>query len=243
MPYKKIISKTTKIFNPNSLKSAAYQHKKNLLFAAGSALVALILLGIFVINQKSNQNKYSAMLHESMIEQQMGDLQKAKSILKKIHESSSAPTGIKSMASIRYAAFLLEESNKSEALKIYLGLNKCSSCDDFIRDLAGLLAVRTLTTDEEQLSKPENIELIQKIENKATILKFHIAEQRALIELLKGNLEKSYQIFEMIAKSPEVKQGLKSRASDGMQMLIDKGYSPNNEIKQIQPEPQSGVEK
>lgn len=232
MLHNKILNNSCNFLNPNCIKDLAFKHRKSLLIAVAVMFVALILLGLFAINQKSRQQKYSAMLHQSMVEQQMGDLQKAKSILQKIHESSTAPTGIKSMASIRYAAFLLEESNKSEALKVYLDLNQCSSCDEFIRDLAGLLAVRTITSDEKELAKAENMAVIQKIEQKATIFKYQIAEQRALIELLKGNLENSYQIFEMIAKSSEASHNLKGRANDGMQMLIEKGYAPKKAIDQ-----------
>jgi len=48
------------------------------------------------------------------------------------------------------------------------------------------------------------------------------------LEMNKNNLEKSYQIFEMIAKNPDVKENLKNRASDAMKMVIQKGYEPKN---------------
>jgi hypothetical protein len=65
---------------------------------------------------------------------------------------------------------------------------------------------------------------ILKIENNAKILKYYIAEQRAYLEISHNNLKKAYEIFEMISKSPEVKESLKSRSIDAMKILVKKGY-------------------
>ncbi|OFW79699.1 MAG: hypothetical protein A2887_02055 [Alphaproteobacteria bacterium RIFCSPLOWO2_01_FULL_40_26] len=196
-----------------------------LLLQLGLALivVAIIFVG-FVSWQKANREKFSSILHQSLIYQQNGELDKAKENLKKIVDSDSAPEGIKSLASLRYGAFLLEEGKKDEAAKIYLDVNDCRSCDDYVRELAGLLAVRTFLSDETQ--KPDLAEHIERVENKSRILRYHIAEQRAFFELQKNNLEKSYQIFEMIAKAPESAQTLKTRAEDGMKIVISKGFQP-----------------
>ena len=191
------------------------KNKKILLVILAVAISSSIAFTAYKINKKSQQEKYSEILHQSMIDQQVGDVEKAKQNLKKIYDSSSAPSGVKSLASLRYAVILLE-------------VNKCSFCDSYIKELAGLLMVRTLMNDEESINKSDLSEKILAIENSSKILRYYIAEQRGQLEMNKNNLEKAYQIFEMIAKNPDVKENLKNRASDAMKMVIQKGFEPKN---------------
>lgn len=195
----------------------------------------LVVVGIsfFVYRsyERSNEAKFSEILHKSLINQQIGDIAKAKENLKEIYEAKSAPSGVKSLASLRYAAFFLEEGNKSEAAKVYLSVHECGSCDDYVRDLAGLLAVKVWVIDAEEMKKADLVSRIEKIENNSSILKYHVAEQLALLELQKGELEKSYQTFERIAKAPESAQAIKSRAEDGMKMVISAGFNPKVEAE------------
>ncbi len=202
------------------------KNKKILFVILGVAIASSIIFTAYKINQKSQQEKYSEILHQSMIDQQLGDIEKAKKNLKEIYDSSSAPNGVKSLASLRYAGILLEENKKSEAINVYSEVNKCRFCDNYIKELAGLLMVRTLMTEEEALTKIDLSEKILAVENNSKILRYYIAEQRGYLEMNKNNLEKSYQIFEMISKNPEVREDLKNRASDAMKIVIQKGYEP-----------------
>ena len=202
------------------------KNKKILFVILGVAITSSIIFTAYKINQKSQQEKYSEILHQSMIDQQLGDIEKAKKNLKEIYDSSSAPNGVKSLASLRYAGILLEENKKSEAINVYSEVNKCRFCDNYIKELAGLLMVRTLMTEEEALTKIDLSEKILAVENNSKILRYYIAEQRAYLEMNKNNLEKSYQIFEMISKNPDVREDLKNRASDAMKIVIQKGYEP-----------------
>ncbi len=190
------------------------------------AVSSSIAFTAYKINQKSQQQRYSEILHQSMIDQQLGDIEKAKQNLKIIYESVSAPSGVKSLASLRYAGILLEEGKKNEAVNVYSEINKCRFCDNYIKELSGLLMVRTLMTEEESINKSDLSEKILAVENSSKILRYYIAEQRGYLEMNKNNLEKSYQIFEMIAKNPDVKEDLKNRASDAMKIVIQKGYEP-----------------
>jgi len=201
-----------------------------------SMLATVVLVGAvgffaFSYFQKSQQEKFSEILHQSLINQQLGDIAKAKENLKKIYDAKSAPSGVWSLASIRYAAFLLEEKNKTEAEIVYQEINHCKSCDDYVRELAGLLVVKTWISDDNELAKEDLSSRIEKIENSSKVLRYYISEQRALLELQKNNLEKSYQIFNAIAKSPEAPKTLKARAADGEKMVISKGFSPKVEEK------------
>jgi hypothetical protein len=204
------------------------KNAKLVTYAAGVVLLAGILFFIFTVYQKKAQTKYSAMLHQSLIYQQIGEGEKARAELKKIVDAKSAPSGVKSLASLRYAAFLMDERKIEEVKKIYSEVNKCSSCDDYIQDLAGLLLVRVMISDESEVAKSDElVEKISKIEDRATVLKGQIAEQHALFELLRNNLEKSYEIFKKIAADESASQLLKARANDGMKMAIAKGFHPS----------------
>ncbi len=199
-------------------------------------VLVLLVAGLVFIGfnsyQKSSQEKYSAILHQSLINQQTGDIAKAKANLKEIYDAKSAPNGVRSLASLRYAGLFFEEGNKVEAAKIYQEINECGSCDDYIRDLAGLLAVKVWVSEESELKQEDLITRIEKIENKATVLKYEIAEQKGFVEMERGNLEKSYQIFEMITKAPETSKSLKERAADEMLMVVEKGFVPQIDVKE-----------
>ena len=202
------------------------KNKKTIATVSITALVATIGFFAFSSFQKSQQEKFSEILHQSLIDQQVGEAEKAKENLKKIYDAKSAPSGVWSLASIRYAAFLLEEGNKSEAEIVYQKVHSCKSCDDYIRDLAGLLVVKTWMSDVNEVKKDGLNSRIEAIENSSKILRYYVSEQRALLELQKNNLEKSYQIFDAIAKNPEASQALKTRAADGVKIIVSKGFSP-----------------
>ncbi len=217
----------------NQARAAAQKDTIKRFFSKNSKTISTLLIlifigaiGFFAYNsyKKSQAEKFSEILHQSLLDQQAGEFEKAKENLKKIYQSSMAPSGVKSLASLRYAGFLLEEGKKEEAIKVYQEVNDCRFCDAYVKDLAGLLVVKLWIADESELKKEDLTLRIEKIENKASPLKFHIAEQRAILEMYKGNLEKSYQIFELIEKSSEVSPNLKTRAADGLKMLIGKGY-------------------
>lgn len=214
----------------DGLKRFFSRNSRSLLLLIVIALVALVGFFAFDFIQKSRQEKFSEILHQSLINQQIGDIEKAKENLKEIYDAKTAPSGVRSLAAMRYAAFLLEDNQKEEAVKIYLEINECRSCDDYIQSLAGLLAVKVWMSDNEEIQKEDLSSRIEKVENSSKVLRYYIAEQRALLELQKNNLEKSYQIFESIEKSPDVAPTLKARASDGLKMVISKGYEPAIEM-------------
>lgn len=206
------------------------------------AVVAVIFIG-FSLYQKSAEEKFSAMLHQSLISQQVGEVEKSKELLKNIVESSSAPSGVKSIASLRYAAFLLEDGKKAEAEKIYADVNQCRLCDNYVSDLAGLLLVKLWMLDEMEMQKADLVFRITKIEDKSTILKNHIAEQRAVLELYKKNLPESYKIFEKITKDPEVSQAIKARAQSGMKMVISRGFEVKSSEAKSEEAPETAEKK
>jgi hypothetical protein len=186
-------------------------------------LLVLIAVGVVAIGvgayKKANQEKFSEIFHRALIDQQAGESEKSIKAFKEIVESSSAPNGIKALAGLRYGAILLNENKTSEALKIYEEIADCRSCDDYVSDLAKLLIARIWLSDNEEVKKEDLASRIKKLEQSASVLKYQIAEQRAFLEMQKGNKEEAKKIFSEIEKGAEKQPALKSRAADGIKML------------------------
>jgi hypothetical protein len=208
----------------NSVKRFFAKHKKIVTTSLAATAVLLLIFVAASFYQKSAQEKYSAILHQSLIEQENGDVEATKALLKKIYDAKFAPSGVKALASLRYAGLLLAEDNKSAALKIYHEINQTSRYDSYIKELSGLLEARILITDASQTNKDEVLKRIEKIELKSKILHYYISEQKGIFELQNGNLENAYKIFDMITKSPESSQSLKTRAADTLKLVVAKGY-------------------
>lgn len=200
------------------------KNSKVLIYGAIVFLLISILVLAFNIYQNNAKEKYSAILHQSLIYQQLGENDKAKAELEKI-VNSSVPSGVKSLASLRYAAFLLEQKDFKGAKKIYSNIRNCRFCDDYVRDLSSLLLVRTIISDKEELSNRENLMAkILKIEKEAKILKNYISEQIAMLELVENNPKKAYAIFEKISQDKASSDALKNRAIDGMKIAVSQGF-------------------
>ena len=208
------------------------KNKKSIIIAFIVVIVASVALISFSSYQASQKAKYSAIFQQSLMDQQAENLEKSKSGLKQIVDDSSAPSGIKSLASMRYAGILLKEGKTDEALVIYQQINECKNCDAYVKDLGGLLAIRIWMDDEITSPKIEVLEKIKKIEAKSTALRYQISEQRALLEMQHNNLENAYVIFDSISKNPEVGKKLKERAGEFAKIIISKGYKPGvSEVK------------
>ncbi len=221
-----IINQAKSQAKSDSLMKFILKNARILLYVAIILAIAAAGFVGFSYMQRSRQAKFSEILHKSLINQQIGNIEQAKENLEEIYNAKTAPGGVKSLASLRYAAFLLDEGKDLEAAKIYNEVHDCFSCDEYITDLAGLLAVKTWLSNNKEIAKDDLVERIKKIENSSSILRYYVTEQRALLESYKGNLKDSYEAFEIIAKNPEVSESLKNRANDGMKMIISKGYKP-----------------
>jgi hypothetical protein len=207
------------------IKQFFVSNRKILKIIASSALVLIVAFVAFDAYQTSQEKKFSIVLQQSIIDQQEGNLDKAKNSLKEVVDSKVAPRNIKALASLRLAALLLDENKKAEAVAIYQKVNSCVSCDSYLKDLAGLLTVRVWLSDENEIQKEDLLVRIEKIEANSKELRYQISEQKGWFELLKNNLDKSYAIFESLAKNPEVDETLKKRAEEAMKIVVSNGYS------------------
>ncbi|MDX2083711.1 MAG: hypothetical protein SFV53_06985 [Rickettsiales bacterium] len=199
------------------------------------AVLAVVVFAIFSLYQNSQREKFSEIFHQALIDQQKGDLTKAKESLQKIYESG-APGNIKALASLRYANIMFDENKKAEAAIIYQKVSECSNCDYYVKDLGGLLAVKTWLADENEIKKEDLLTRIEKIENDSKELRYQISEQKAFLHIQKNNLAKAYEILDSINKNPDVAPNIKGRISDSMKMIIAKGYEPNSQVDSIKAE-------
>lgn len=215
----------------NLINQAKAQAKRDALFSAigkNSKTAVRILLVLVTVGavgfgvsayKKSNQEKFSEILHRALLDQQAGESEKALKSLKQIVDSSSAPSGVKALAGLRYGASLLNDGKTSEALEVYKKIADCRSCDDYVSDLAKLLITRIWVADAEEVKKEDLTARIKKFEESSSALKYQIAEQRALIEIQKGNKEEAKKIFSDIEKNAQKQPALKNRVADGLKML------------------------
>lgn len=208
--------------------------KKQLIIRLIYGLAAfLVILFCFNLYQKSAQEKYSELLHQSLLDQEKGNLVEAQKNLQAIYEAKFAPSGVKGLASLRYAGILLGSGNKDEALKIYQEVAFSIRQDRYLRDLAGLLACRIIVintnANSDKIAQEEAFKQIEKIASSNKALKIYVSEQKGILAMKLGNLEKSYQVFSEILKDKNAEQAIKIRVADMIKILISQGYSIKTE--------------
>ncbi|MBU6338582.1 MAG: tetratricopeptide repeat protein [Rickettsiales bacterium] len=208
----------------DSIKQFFTLNRKIITVAAILSLVVVVGFVVFDAFQTSQEKKFSAVLQQSTIDQQEGNLDKAKNSLQEVVDSGLTPRNIKALATLRLAALLLDENKKPEAVALYQQVNQCRTCDAYLKDLAGLLTVRVWLSDENEIQKDDLLARIEKIESNSKELRYQITEQKGWFELIKNNLDKSYAIFESLAKNPEADEALKKRAGEAMKIVVSNGY-------------------
>lgn len=227
-----IFSKIFVVFNKDFILNFIAKQKKKLLLLG--ALFAGFLVILFFVNlyQKYAQEKYSALFHQALIFEEKGEIVKAKEELQKIHETSFAPSGVKGLASMRYAAILFAQNNVDEALKVYEEIGNSNRYNQYLRELSSLLATKILVIkaneNSDEAFKKQALKQIEKFEARSKNLNLYIAEQKGIFFLKTKNLEKSFETFEAIIKNQNAEQALKLRAADMIKILVSEGYVLKN---------------
>jgi hypothetical protein len=200
-------------------------------FLKGTVIsIVVLLIGWFAfdIYQKSAQEKYSEIFHQAMIDEERGNISKAQENLQKIYNAKFAPSGVKGLASMRYAGLLLAQNSNLEALKVYETVADNGRYDRYLRELAGLFASRIIeiTTDakSDKATQDKALKQINRYESYSKILRPYIAEQKGILEMKFGNLDKSYEIFAEIINDKENEQALKMRVSELIKILVAQGF-------------------
>lgn len=206
------------------VKNFFKRHCKAIKYFSISILCMLLIFASFQAFNYYSNKKYSSILHQVIVDEQIGNADKVKSGLSKISSSSYAPGNIKILATMRYAPLLFAEGKKDEALTLYQKSRECYFCDPYLRDLVGLVLVQFWMNDDSELKKEDLSFRIKKISNSAGPLKYYIEEQRGFLELSRSNLEESHKIFQAISKLDDpASSTLKQRAIDSMSIIESRG--------------------
>lgn len=226
-----IINQAKSDARTESLKNLLIQNQK--LIKITIAALIVIAIGLFAVNayKKANRVKFSKILHQVLLDQRLGNEDKAIEGLKLIYESKSAPSDLRSLAALRFSAMLIDDNKIKEAVEIYLDIANCSSCDRYIANLSALIAVKIMISDDNWQNDNNLVKKITKIENSATILRYYITEQRGFLQLKLNNLKESYQAFELIIQNPESSPNLKERAQEAVKLIMSKGFDPSSLIE------------
>lgn len=187
-------------------------------------IIAFLFSLIFVVwlfYQESEQRKYSAILHQTLIYEQEGKLDLVQENLEKLHKSG-IPSGVRSIASIRYAALMLKQNKFDEAIKIYLEINQTKSYDRFICEYAGYAALKLLIDSNNKSYEEKISKLISRLEKSDKLFKYLILEQKGIFEWSKGNFEATSQIFKNLAENPEANESVRARSEEMYKMCNSK---------------------
>jgi len=234
-----ILNLLNKARTPNKIDIIAgffVKRKKLFTLLAGAAVAFLIILFLFNLYQKSAQEKYSAILHQALVEEEKGNIDAAKKGLQEIYATNFAPSGAKGLAALRYGGILLNSGDNDEALKVYLAIANSNRYDNYLRELSGLLAAKIIVikTDAhtDKAASQEALKQVTKLESRSKIMHFYFSEQKGILEMKIGELDKSYQTFEKILKDQNAEQALKLRVADMIKILVAEGYTPKENVKE-----------
>jgi hypothetical protein len=184
-------------------------NQKIIIFVVSVTILVAATYGSWSLYSQIQSEKYSSILHQATIDEQNGDLEKSFEGLKTIYESNS-PAGVKSIAGIKYAAQILNNGESDLASEIYLDINKNKKFDQYIREYAGLSALKILVNENK--SSEEINALADILEKNSHILKYYIIEQKAIAQWNEGKFDAANQIFSILANNPEIEGSVKKRA-------------------------------
>ena len=193
-------------------------------------LVLVILLSISFAGwswfQQSQAKQYSKILHQSLIDEQNGETEKSTIALQQIYQSS-APVGVKQIASLRYAANLIKSGKNQQAIDIYLNVNKNTKFDQYVREYAGLIALKILVDNSKSDDRAKILSLEAQLEKNSKFLKYQIIEQKGLLLWSLQDFKAANEVFESIASNIEASDLLKKRAVEMVNIYKSKFLAEN----------------
>lgn len=203
------------------------KRKKIIKLVALVLAVLLVLFTIFDFYCKSEQKKYSAIFHQAMIDEEKGDAAASLQKLDAIYNARFAPSGVRALASLRYAGILTNGGNHVKALEIYTDIAKTARYDAYLRDLAALMAAKLIAINTDATQDKTKLEadlaLLDRLESKAKLLKSYVSEQKAIFLLKTGDAKKAYESAKAVSENAEAAPSLKERASDLMKLAVANG--------------------
>jgi len=196
------------------LKTLVKKHKKALYLSLVAVLALLVTSIAYQSYNQAREKKYSAILQQILIDAEKGNNESMINSLKNLYEDGSVPAGIKSLVAIKYAAALLNDDKVDEAVNIYIETNKTKKFDPYIRELSGLLALKSMIDANSSIFDDRIAALTEDLEKNCKILKYFVIEQKAIFEWNRGNDATAAKIFQSLIDNPEVSGTIKNRAKE-----------------------------
>lgn len=177
-------------------------HKKTIIKAVSALFVLLVAYFIYDYLRYQKEKDFSKIYQQAIMKEERGEFVESTKLLKSIYESSSAPVGVKALASLRYAAASITNNDMDKALEIYEEIAFKNKYDDYLQNLSGLLLAKliiiNLGADPDQQKAEQTIIRIKKIVNNNKILTLQAKEQLAIVYIKLNKKEEARDILENI---------------------------------------------
>ena len=199
--------------NRERLNNLWQKYRKTILLFVAVSIIFVIVVLVYVSYTKGQRLKYSEMLNNAIVLLDSGNNRdSARKTLKSMHNNNSIPSNIRFLASMNYGKILFNDGKVEEAISTYLEINKDADNDPYIRETAGLYALKIMI-DSDDRSFDQRIEnLVMDLENSSTYLKYFIIEQKAIYQWHRQNYKMASDIFDNLSQNPEASDFIRSRA-------------------------------
>lgn len=202
--------------------SFVVKYKKPILISVIILILVLIGSTINASYQENKDKKYSKLLHQFLVHAEARQNDQAIKILEDIKNDKAAPADLKALASIKYASILLDQNKFSEATELFLKVNEDRRVDIYLKEFAGLLALKTMIDSDEPAFVEKIEKLLPKLEKETVILKSPILEQKGIFYWLQNKPKEARKIFEELALDPKTPDDLKIRVKDFIRIIDNK---------------------
>jgi len=220
-----LIREVTSSLRNEKIKEFYLKNSKRILIGLAVVVVFVLVLVGQSIYQKKQNEKYSINIQKSITSQQNGKISESREDLERVFYNKSAPANLKAIAGFRLVAVYLSdnsEDNTKKIISIYKEINECKKCDEYSRDLSGMLWGKFSISNDKETLYEEMIEKLKKAENSSKHFKYEMAIDRAFYELEQGHLDKSTEVFEFVSTSLEAAPGTKETAKQGLRIVEQK---------------------
>jgi hypothetical protein len=190
------------------------QYKKHILYSLLLFAIISVSVVYYYARQQDKNEKYSKLIHQALVYKNQNKLKEMTTILEGFKVDESIPSHLKSLALLKYGSTLASQNKTLEAKNIYLQVNKLRAIDPYIKELSGLLALKTMIDSDNKEFHKEIKSLLPRLEKRSSILKLFILEQKAIFEWSIGNNKKAQEILENLIIDLEAPNYLKVRASE-----------------------------
>ena len=187
------------------------KNKKYLLYFSIFAIMAILGTVIFSRLQKQKYIDISSNFYQIISsEEKSQDLEN----LQQLYQENNSEK-ISSLLSLNYAKLLVSENKVDQAIAVYQKISQNKSHDDFIKDFASFMQLKTMISYDYKKFNSEIEILLQNLNKKQNHhLRYYVFEQEAVFLFLTGNKDLSYQKFLKLANplNKDIATEIKNRA-------------------------------